>query len=73
MDPKKIGIYVNAEEGNLVRITSPYWLPPAPQWRLISNDPNITLTTARRLVAELNITDDAASVNWASLPPPEQL
>ena len=36
MDRDKIGIYVNPGEGTVVRITSPYWLPEEPAWKLVT-------------------------------------
>ena len=47
MDRDKIGIYVNPSEGTVVRITSPYWLPEEPEWKLVTNDPNATLVSIR--------------------------
>ena len=31
---KKFGIYLNAKEKKVVRINSPYWFPPAPEWTI---------------------------------------
>ena len=68
MDRDKIGIYVNPDEGTVVRITSPYWLPEEPAWRLVTNDPNATLAAVRQAIAEKGIMQDASGVVWASIP-----
>ena len=52
MDRDKIGIYVNPSEGKAVRITSPYWLPEEPEWKLVTNDPNATLVSIRSAITE---------------------
>lgn len=68
MDPKKIGIYVNAKEGKVVRITSPYWLPEAPDWVLVTSDPNATLLAVRQVIKEKRLMRDPSGVVWGSLP-----
>ncbi len=68
MDPTKIGIYLKAAEGKLARVTSPYWLPPAPEWALVTNDPNVTLTEARDIIASRGLMKDPANVCWTALP-----
>ena len=47
MDRDKIGIYVNPSQGTVVRITSPYWLPEEPAWKLVTDDPNATLVAIK--------------------------
>ena len=32
----KFGIYLNAKENQVVRINSPYWIPPEPDWVLLT-------------------------------------
>ncbi|MBI4200996.1 MAG: hypothetical protein HY531_01750 [Chloroflexi bacterium] len=68
MDPKKIGIYLNAKEGKVVRITSPYWIPEAPGWVMVANDPNATLLAVRQTIKEKRLMRDASGVTWGSLP-----
>lgn len=68
MDPSKIGIYVNASESKVVRITSPYWLPEEPDWKMVTNEPNATLLAVRDLIKEQSLMADASEVTWGSLP-----
>ncbi len=68
MDRDKIGIYVNPGEGTVVRITSPYWLPEEPAWKLVISDPNATLLAVRQAITDKGIMQDASGVVWASIP-----
>lgn len=68
MDPSKIGIYVNASEGKIVRITSPYWIPEEPDWQLVTNNPNATLVAARDMIKEKGLIADPSEVVWTRLP-----
>ena len=68
MDRDKIGIYVNANEGTVVRITSPYWLPEEPDWKLVTGDPNATLIAVRQAIKDKGIMQDASDVVWTSIP-----
>jgi len=68
VDPSKIGIYVNASEGKIVRITSPYWIPEEPDWVLVTNNPNATLVAARDIIKEKGLIADPSEVVWTRLP-----
>lgn len=68
MDRDKIGIYVNPGEGTVVRITSPYWLPEEPDWKLVTGDPNATLLAVRQAITDKGILQDASEVVWTSIP-----
>ncbi len=68
MDRDKIGIYVNPGEGAVVRITSPYWLPEEPAWKLVTSDPNATLVAVRQAIKDKGIMQDASGVVWISIP-----
>ncbi len=68
MDRDKIGIYVNPGEGTVVRITSPYWLPEEPDWKLVTGDPNATLLAVRQAIQDEGILQDASGVVWTSIP-----
>ena len=68
MDRDKIGIYVNPGEGTVVRITSPYWLPEEPAWKLVTDDPNATLLAVRQAITDRGIMQDASGVGWTSIP-----
>jgi hypothetical protein len=68
MDPSKIGIYLNAKEKKVVRITSPYWIPEDPDWVLLTNDPNATLVSIREIIKQKKLMRDPSPVAWGSLP-----
>ena len=68
MEQSKMGIYLNAKEATVVRITSPYWIPEEPEWVLLTNDPNATLVTIRDIIREKNVMSDPSPVGWGSLP-----
>lgn len=68
MDPSKIGIYLNATDGKIVRITSPYWIPEEPDWVLVTNNPNATLVAARDMIKEKGLIADPSEVVWTRLP-----
>ena len=64
----KFGIYLNAVEGKVVRITSPYWFPEEPDWVYVTNEVNATLLQIRDLIGEQNLSKDAESVGWGRIP-----
>ena len=64
----KFGIYLNATEGKVVRITSPYWFPEAPDWVYVTNEVNATLLQIRDLIGEKNLSQEADSVSWGRIP-----
>ena len=68
MDPSKIGVYLQPAEGKLLRITSPYWIPEAPEWVMISNDPNVTLVAARDIIGEKGLMGEPEKAYWGRLP-----
>ena len=68
MDASKIGIYLNPAEKQVVRITSPYWLPEEPDWLLVTNEPNATLLAIREAIQDKKLLPDASDVVWGSIP-----
>ena len=68
MDQTKVSIYLNAKEKKVVRITSPYWLPEAPDWVLITNEPNASLLSVRQTIKEKRLMADPSGIVWGSLP-----
>ena len=52
MQPDQMGIYLNAKEATVVRITSPYWIPEEPDWALVTNNPNETLLRLREIIKD---------------------
>ena len=68
MDSTKVGIYLNAKDAKVVRITSPYWIPEAPDWVLLTNEPNASLLSVRQTIKDENLMSDPSGVEWASIP-----
>ena len=68
MDSTKVGIYLNAKDAKVVRITSPYWIPEAPDWVLLTNEPNASLLSVRQTIKDKNLMSDPSGVEWASIP-----
>ena len=65
---EKFGIYLNASEGKVVRITSPYWFPEEPDWVYVTNEVNATLLAIRETIREKSLSDDPGSVTWGRIP-----
>ncbi|MBI4337765.1 MAG: hypothetical protein HY683_08080 [Chloroflexi bacterium] len=64
----KFGIYLNRQDGQVVRITSPYWFPEPPDWMLVTNEVNATLLKVRQLVKENNLYSKPDEVRWGQIP-----
>ena len=65
---EKFGIYLNAAESKVVRITSPYWFPEEPDWVYVTSEVNATLLSIRDTIREKSLSDDADSVTWGRIP-----
>ncbi len=68
MDTKQVGIYFSAKEKKIVRITSPYWIPEAPEWVLVTNEANATLLAVRDAIKQKKLLADPSGVTWGSIP-----
>ncbi len=64
---QEFGIYLNTKTLKVLRISSPYWMPPAPDWVLLTSDTNATLLRARELAKKKGVTTPE-SVVWGELP-----
>jgi hypothetical protein len=64
----KFGIYLNPKESKVVRITSPYWIPEAPDWVYVTGEVNSPLLKIKQLIGEQRLSDDAESVTWGRIP-----
>ena len=64
----RFGIYLNAQEKKVVRITSPYWLPEPPDWVYVTGDVNATLLSVREAIRSEGLAEDPDSVTWGRLP-----
>ena len=65
---KKFGLYLNSKENKLVRINSPYWFPPEPDWVMLTSEVNMTLLTARELAGKKKLVSDSNKIEWGSIP-----
>lgn len=64
----KFGIYLNASENQVVRINSPYWIPPEPDWVFLTPEVNATLLQIRELAKDQSGVTDADSIKWGTIP-----
>lgn len=64
----KLGIYLNAAEGKVVRINSPYWLPEEPDWVFLTAEVNATLLQIRELAREQGAATDPDAIVWGRIP-----
>ena len=71
-DTSKFGIYLNALEQKVVRITSPYWFPEAPDWVYVTDEVNATLLKIRDLIRESSLSEEPDIVTWGRIPLKEE-
>ncbi len=64
----KFGIYLNASEKKVVRITSPYWLPEEPDWVYVTDEVNATLLKIRDLIRDSSLSEEPDAVTWGRIP-----
>lgn len=64
----KFGIYLNPQTNRVVRINSPYWLPPEPDWALVTPEVNATLLQVRDLAREKGLSANPDEIAWGSIP-----
>ena len=61
------GIYFNSESSEVVRITSPYWLPKGPEWVFLSSDVNATLSSLKGMIKKSDLESDSDTVQWGRI------
>ncbi len=64
----KFGIYLNASEEKVVRITSPYWFPEEPDRVYVTDEVNATLLKIRDVIRESSLAKDPDGVTWGRIP-----
>lgn len=64
----KYGIYFNSKKNEVLRVTSPYWLPTSPDWVLICNDVNATLSCIKGMIKADGSELDSESIQWGRIP-----
>lgn len=62
------GCYLNPKERRVVRVTSPYWIPPQPEWVLLTDEVNATIKSLREIAAQRNLVPNPGEVTWGRLP-----
>ena len=65
---EKFGIYLNIESGQVVRIPSPYWFPPEPDWVIVTREVNATLIDIRDSIKSKKLFAKPESVVWGRIP-----
>ena len=64
----RFGIYYHRAQNQVVRINSPYWFPPEPEWQRVTGEVNATLLDLRRQVAEQGLSANPDAVTWTTIP-----
>jgi hypothetical protein len=64
----KFGIYLNPQINRVVRINSPYWLPPEPEWVLVTPEVNATLLQVRDLARDQGLSGSPDDIAWGAIP-----
>ena len=64
MHHDKFGIYLNTKECKVMRINSPYWIPPGKEWVLLTPEVNATLLRVRELAKEKGLVKDPEKIVW---------
>ncbi|MBM3942147.1 MAG: hypothetical protein FJ316_04330 [SAR202 cluster bacterium] len=64
----QFGIYLNPAQNQVVRINSPYWIPPAPEWVLLTPEVNATLLQLRELARSQGLSANPDTIKWGSIP-----
>jgi len=62
------GIYLNPKELRVVRINSPYWIPPQPPWVFLTPEVNATLVRLRELARERGLVSQPERLTWCNIP-----
>ena len=65
---RSFGIYLNPQDLKLVRISSPYWIPPQPAWVFLTPEVNATLVRLRELAREKGLVSQPERLTWGNLP-----
>jgi hypothetical protein len=64
----QFGIYLNPNEAKVVRVTSPHWLPPSPDWVLVTTEVNATMVSIREIVLEQKLLRSPEQISWGQIP-----
>ena len=64
MHQDKFGIYLNTKKCEVMRISSPYWIPSGAEWVLLTPEVNATLLKIRELAKEKGLVKHPERVVW---------
>ena len=64
----KFGIYLNANDNQVVRINSPYWIPEEPDWVFLTAEVNETLLNIRDMAKAKGLSMDSDAIPWGPIP-----
>ncbi|MCH9016403.1 MAG: hypothetical protein IIB89_01400 [Chloroflexi bacterium] len=64
----KFGIYLNAQDNQVVRINSPYWIPEEPDWVFLTSEVNSTLLQIRDMAKEQGQSSESEPITWGTIP-----
>lgn len=64
MQHDKFGIYLNKKNCQVMRISSPYWIPSGPAWVFLTPEVNATLLKIRELTKEKGLVKDPEKIVW---------
>ncbi|MBM3945882.1 MAG: hypothetical protein FJ315_00570 [SAR202 cluster bacterium] len=62
------GCYLNPKEKRVVRVSSPYWIPPQPEWVLLTDQVNATIKSLREIAAQRKLVPSPGEITWGQLP-----
>ena len=64
MQQEKFGIYLNTKKCQVMRISSPYWIPSSSGWVFLTPEVNATLLRIRDLAKEKGLVKDTEKIVW---------
>ena len=64
----KFGIYLNDKDRKVVRITSPYWFPEAPDWVYVTDEVNATILKIRDMIRDKTLSEHPDDITWGRIP-----
>ena len=64
MQHEKFGIYLNTKKQQVMRISSPYWIPSGDGWVFLTPEVNATLLKIRELAKEKGLVKDPEQIVW---------
>ncbi len=64
MQLDKFGIYLNTDKCQVMRISSPYWIPSSSAWVFLTPEVNATLLKVRELAKEKGLVKEPEKIVW---------